>query len=45
MVTILIVFALVFFIVSAFWNPPKVNLGWLGMACLATAWLLQHNNV
>lgn len=29
---LLIVLALVLCAVSAFWNPPRVSLGWLGMA-------------
>jgi hypothetical protein len=31
---ILLVFAFVCFVMAAFWNPspPRVNLGWLGLA-------------
>lgn len=37
--TILLVFAFVFFIIAAFWNPSpaRVNLGWLGLA----SWVLS----
>lgn len=42
--TILMVFAFVLLIVSAFWqpqpNPPRPHLGWLGMACWALAIIL-----
>ena len=36
---ILLVFAFVLAVVGAFWNPPRVQLGWLGLACfIAAAW-------
>lgn len=37
---ILLVFAFVLAVVSAFWNPPRVTLGWLAIACLALAALV-----
>lgn len=41
-VTFLLFLAVVLFAVAAFGvNPPKVNLGWLGLMCLALADLLR----
>lgn len=40
---ILIVAALILFILAAVNVPSsRVNLGWAGMACLATYWLIGH---
>jgi hypothetical protein len=41
--TILIVFAFVLFVLAAFWQPgpPRVHLGWAGMACWALSILLN----
>lgn len=33
--TFLLVAAVVLAIVAAFWNPPRVALGWLAIACIA----------
>jgi hypothetical protein len=39
---ILMVFAFVLLVLAAFWNPspPRVQLGWAGMACWALSILL-----
>jgi hypothetical protein len=37
---IILVFALVLAVVAAFYNPPRVSLGWLAIACLALAQLV-----
>jgi hypothetical protein len=37
---IVLVFALVLGVIGAFWNPPRVTLGWLAVACLALAGLV-----
>jgi hypothetical protein len=40
--TILMVFAFVLLVLAAFWNPgpPRVQLGWAGLACWCLAILL-----
>ena len=40
--TILLVFAFVLLVLAAFWNPgpPRVQLGWAGLACWCLAQLL-----
>ncbi len=40
--TILLVFSFVLLVLAAFWNPgpPRVNLGWAGMACYILSLLL-----
>jgi Na+/H+ antiporter NhaC len=40
---ILLVFAFVCFVIAAFWNPPsppRVLLGWFGLACWVLAEIL-----
>ena len=45
--TILMVFAFVLLALAAFWNPspPRVSLGWLGMAFWALAVLLAGHTL
>jgi hypothetical protein len=43
--TILVVFALVLSAIGAFYNPPKVSLGWLGFACFMLSILLRGINI
>jgi hypothetical protein len=42
---ILLIAALVLFLLAAFNVPSRVNLGWLGMACLTVAALLGSHHV
>jgi hypothetical protein len=39
--TILLVFAFCLAAIAAFWNPPKINLGWLGFALYVLSLLLR----
>lgn len=38
---LLVVAAFLLFLIGAFWNPPRVTLGWLGAACLTLALMLS----
>lgn len=44
---ILMVFAFVCLVLAAFWNPPppRVNLGWLGMAFWALSIILTSTHL
>ena len=42
--TILLMFAFVLFIIGSFWNPPKVNLVAVGLACWVLSELLPLVN-